>query len=76
MAEASVVFAGMCRMAAARFALLAALSNLGISAVYAAIGAWATDVQSFLLAFLSVIAIPVMVMLLVNNLGKRRARPA
>ena len=58
LAEASVVFAGMTRMPRARFGWLTALSNLGISLGYAAIGAYSMKVESFLLAFAGAIAIP------------------
>ena len=57
-AEASVLVAGISRMRTSRFLLLSFLSNLGISAVYAAIGAISADINSFLFAFLGSILVP------------------
>lgn len=57
LAEASVIAAGSFRMPFASFAATSALSNLGISAVYAYAGA-SQRTESFLLAFLASIAIP------------------
>ena len=48
LAEASVLFAGLSGMPASRFLLLSTLSNLGISAVYAAVGAFSASTNSFL----------------------------
>lgn len=58
LAEASLFFAGMSRMPLRRFLPLVALSNLGLSAVYAAVGTYAATVDSFLLAFAGAIALP------------------
>jgi uncharacterized membrane protein YdjX (TVP38/TMEM64 family) len=58
LAEASVIVAGLVKRPLRRFVLLTALSNLGVAAVYAAVGAWSADVQSFLLAFVAAIALP------------------
>lgn len=63
LAEASVIFAGLSQMPLHRFLLLSTLSNLGISAVYAAVGALSANVPSFLLAFAGAIALPLMAML-------------
>ena len=57
-AEASVLFAGVMHVPAARFLRVCALANVGVAAVYAAIGAWAMSVDSFLLAFLGAMAAP------------------
>ena len=63
LAEASTVFAGMSGMTAGRFFLLTALSNLGISAVYAAVGAFSAEVNSFLIAFAFSMLVPGVAML-------------
>lgn len=63
LAEASVFFAGLSRRPFRRFALLTALSNLGISAVYAAAGAFSAQRETFLLAFLGAVAVPGLAML-------------
>jgi hypothetical protein len=47
-----------------QFLLLTTLSNLGISAVYATVGALSADANSFLLAFAGSILIPLVAMLL------------
>jgi uncharacterized membrane protein YdjX (TVP38/TMEM64 family) len=70
LAETSVLFAGMSGMPAGRFMLLSALANLGISVVYATVGAFSATVNSFLLAFAASVLVPLTVMLLT-----RRARP-
>ncbi len=58
LAEASVVFAGVAGMPLRRFLLTAGLANLGVSLVYAAVGAWALRADSFLLAFAAAVALP------------------
>ena len=62
LAEASVVFAGMAGMRGGRFALLTSCANLGISAAYASVGAYAVSTGSFLLAFAGSIAVPLAAM--------------
>lgn len=69
LAEASVIVAGFHGMPQRGFALVCALSNLGIAAVYAAIGAWAMGIQSFFAAFLGALALPALAFL-----GARRLR--
>ena len=64
LAEASVLFAGVARMPFARFVLLATLSNLGISLAYSAVGAYALEVESFLLALGGAIARPGVAMMI------------
>ncbi len=64
LAEASVLFAGVARMPFARFVLLATLSNLGISLAYSAVGAYALEVESFLLALGGAIALPGVAMMI------------
>jgi len=63
LAEASVLFAGMSRMPVNRFVMLSTLSNLAISAVYAAIGAMSATVNSFLLAMAGSILVPWLAMI-------------
>jgi membrane protein DedA with SNARE-associated domain len=62
LAEASVVFAGMAGMRIGRFALLTSCANLGISAAYAGVGAYAVSMKSFLLAFAGSIIVPLAAM--------------
>jgi uncharacterized membrane protein YdjX (TVP38/TMEM64 family) len=70
LSEASVFFAGLTHMPFSRFCLLAATSNLGISLVYAATGAWFVQTQSFLIAFAAAVALPCMATLVVRSLKK------
>jgi hypothetical protein len=56
-----------------QYLLLSTLSNLGISAVYAAVGALSATVNSFLLAFSGSILVPLMAMLLVGSKPKAQA---
>jgi uncharacterized membrane protein YdjX (TVP38/TMEM64 family) len=58
LAEASVLMAGAARMPVGRYAAMVSLSNLAVSAVYAAAGAWSASLNSFLLAFGLSIAVP------------------
>lgn len=60
LAEASVLLAGISRMELQRFLTLTALANLGISLVYAALGALSATTHSFLLAFVGAILIPLL----------------
>lgn len=66
-AEASVVLAGMGAMPLRRFVPQVALSNLGISAVYAIVGAYAAGRESFLLAFAGAVLVPLLVMTLLRQ---------
>jgi len=68
MGEASVLFAGMSQMSWGRFLLLVSLANLGMSAIYAAVGAFAASVNTFLLAFLGAILVPAIAMLITRKL--------
>lgn len=72
LAEASILFAGISHMPWPRFLLMTALSNLGVSAVYAAVGAFSANVNSFLLAFGGAILIPWIAMMLM----RRKPAPA
>jgi uncharacterized membrane protein YdjX (TVP38/TMEM64 family) len=58
LAEASIIVAGLVGAPLTRFLPVVLWSNLGIAVVYAAIGAFAMRVQSFLLAFLGAILVP------------------
>ncbi len=51
LAEASAVFAGIARRPAAPVLTALAIGNLGVSAVYAAVGAWGRETEAFLGAF-------------------------
>jgi len=62
LAEASVFVAGIGGMPLNRFILLILLSNLGISLVYAAIGAYSAHINSFLLAFAGAVILPTIAM--------------
>lgn len=66
LAEASVLVAGIGRMPLNRFILLVLLSNLGISLVYAAIGAYSAHLNSFLLAFAAAIILPAIAMIILK----------
>ena len=62
LAETSVLVAGIGHMPIKSFILLVLLSNLGISLVYSAIGAYSSHVNSFLLAFAAAIILPAIAM--------------
>ena len=67
LAEASAIFAGMSGMSAYRFLLLSTLSNVGISAVYAAVGTFSATVNSFLFAFAGAVIVPLAAMLVMRK---------
>lgn len=69
LAEASVLFVGLGHMSALRFIILSTLSNLGVSAVYAAIGAYSANMNSFFLAVAGSVLVPGVAMMFM----KRRA---
>lgn len=73
LAEVSVLFAGMGGMPFRKFMLITTLSNLGVSMVYAVIGAYSASVNSFLMAFLAGISVPGIAMLLLKLKGGNRA---
>jgi len=58
LAEAAVLFAGMTAMPFRRFLLLTSLANAGIGMLYAAVGAFAMEWNSFLAAFLGSLIVP------------------
>ena len=67
LAEAAVLFAGISEMPIHQFLLLATLSNLGVSAVYAIVGAFSATVNSFLFAFFGSILVPLIGMILMRK---------
>jgi uncharacterized membrane protein YdjX (TVP38/TMEM64 family) len=58
LAEASVVLAGVLGRPFGRFFLICGLGNVGVSLVYALVGAYALTANSFLLAFAGAVLIP------------------
>jgi len=75
LAEASVVLAGFNRMPFQRFLAVCALSNLGIAAAYSAIGAYALDTGSFLLAFAGAVCVPALGLFLTRTLRAEGSPP-
>jgi uncharacterized membrane protein YdjX (TVP38/TMEM64 family) len=73
LAEASVLFAGLARLPLRRSAPVLLLSNLGVSAVYAACGAWAASAHGFAWALLAALALPGGALLLAGGRAKARA---
>ncbi len=71
LAETSVLFAGIGRMNIGRFVFLTAISNMGISMVYAAVGAYSAHINSFLFAFTGSIILPgiMMIILKIKEIG-------
>jgi uncharacterized membrane protein YdjX (TVP38/TMEM64 family) len=68
LAEASVVLAGFNRMPLRPFLLVCSLSNLGIAVTYSAVGAFAMDTSSFLLACASAVGVPALGVFLTRKL--------
>ncbi|ABF89552.1 putative membrane protein [Myxococcus xanthus DK 1622] len=58
LAETSVLFAGTSRMRPRTFLTVSALANLGVSVTYAALGASAARMESFLLLFAGMVLLP------------------
>jgi len=58
LAETSVLFAGTSRMPPRAFLTTTALANLGVSLTYAALGASAAELESFLLLFAGMVLLP------------------
>ncbi|MGB9979922.1 TVP38/TMEM64 family protein [Methanobacterium sp.] len=67
LAETSVLFAGIGHMKFNRFILMATISNLGISVVYAAVGAYSAHINSFLFAFAAAILFPGIMIVILKN---------
>jgi uncharacterized membrane protein YdjX (TVP38/TMEM64 family) len=70
LAEVSVVFAGTSRMSPRAFFTVCALANLGISVTYAAVGAFAAGLDSFLLFFAGMVLVPGLALVLVRRLTR------
>jgi uncharacterized membrane protein YdjX (TVP38/TMEM64 family) len=73
LAEASALLAGISGMSTYQFLLLSTLSNLGISVVYAAVGAFSATTNSFLLAFAGSILVPLVAMTLMKRGEKNKS---
>ncbi|MBL8239307.1 MAG: VTT domain-containing protein [Bryobacterales bacterium] len=58
LAEAAVLFAGMTGMPMRRFLVLTTLANVGIGTLYAAVGAFAMEWNSFFGAFVGSLLVP------------------
>lgn len=58
LAEASTLLAGAAAMPFGRFLAVTTAANLGVAAAYAAVGAFAANVQSFLLAVAGAVLVP------------------
>ncbi len=71
LAEATAVMAGLMRWPLKSFLGVTAASNLGIAAGYAAVGAFAMRVESFLLAFAGALVIPAVAMLVARRVTGR-----
>ena len=67
LAETSVLFAGIGRMKFNRFISMIIISNLGISMVYAGVGAYSAHINSFLLAFAAAILFPGIMIVILKN---------
>lgn len=79
LAEASTVFAGISKMPQGQFLLLSTLSNLGISIVYAAIGAFSAEANttySFIIAFAFSMLVPGVAMLLGRKIQNNKCKSA
>ncbi len=74
LAEGSVVIAGVASMPLLRFFVCVGTSNLAIAAVYAGVGAYVRDVNTFLMAFAASILLPGSLMLAHRALAARAAR--
>ena len=77
-AEASVIMAGASGQGLRQTTAACAMSNLGISALYAAAGAYALATQSFLVVFLAAILLPGLFLMLyrlrTSTVGNRHKR--
>lgn len=63
LAEATVILAGLVKAPIGRVLALSMAANAGVAAGYAAIGAFAMSMDSFLLAFIGSLAVPGMALL-------------
>ena len=71
LAESSIVFAGLVRSPLTPFIWLTTLSNLGIAAAYAAVGAFSMKTESCLWTFVGAIALPGLAMRIGKLFGTR-----
>ena len=58
LAEVSTMAAGAARYSLVRFCAIVALGNLGLASVYAAIGAYAYEINAFAVAFGGAVVVP------------------
>ena len=63
LAEASVFFTGIAKLNFWQYMIYSTLSNIGVSAIYAAAGAYSAKLGSFLLSFVAAIILPGILML-------------
>ena len=75
LAEASVVFSGLSRLAFPRMLAVASLGNLAVSAVYAAVGVWGKLSDSFIPAFAASMALSGLLIGWMRLKGRRAFRP-
>lgn len=75
LAEASVIVAGIVRRPFGRFLGLTMGANLGVAMGYAAVGAFAMRVDSFLVAFAGAVVLPGVGLLLARRWTRRRTLP-
>lgn len=69
LAEATIVAAGLVRAPLRRVLMLAGAANLGIAAGYAAVGAFAMRVDSFVIAFAGALLIPAVALAVAKVVG-------
>jgi len=74
LAEASALFAGVSDLPLPAFLVITTLANIGISAVYCAIGSQALRMGSFLLAFAASLALPGIEMAVSHFLRHRKVQ--
>jgi len=74
LAEASVLFAGIGKMKPSRFFLMTALSNAGISIVYAVVGTYSASLNSFLIAFGAAILIPLIAIIILATKARKKSQ--
>ena len=68
--EASALFAGITRMPMSKFLTAAGLSSLGMSAMYAAAGAFSNNLGSFTYVFLAAVALSAVGMFIASRIEK------
>ena len=75
LAEASALFAGVSAMPPLRFLVVVGTANAGIAVAYAYVGAFAADVDSFLLAVAGAFGLPLLALLAVGRRVDPVGRP-